>query len=159
MDNVEPGKGRERITDGNNGQHVWCSHIMTGTRANGKKTHGVGLFGMHQGEERRNLCWKIGCSLALTNDGKGYLRGATRLEEDHIQLEQNWRSTAPDKWGVIVSGKWIQKEVWNRMVTTLERDHPHKTPVTSTWTSDFLTREGEGRKTMGDWLRDKAVSW
>ena len=79
MDNVEPGKERERITDGNNGQHVWCSRIMTGTRANGKKTHGVGLFGMHQGEERRNLCWKSGCSLTLTNDGKGYLRGVAKI--------------------------------------------------------------------------------
>ena len=45
------------------------------------------------------------------------------------------------------------------MVTTLERDQPHKTPVTSTWTADFLTREGEGRKAMGDWLRDKTISW
>ena len=31
-------------------------------------------------------------------------------------------------------------------------------PVTSTWTEDFLTREGEGRKTVGDWLRDKTIS-
>ena len=43
--------------------------------------------------------------------------------------------------------------------TTLRRDQPHKTPVTSAWTADFLTREGEGHKTMGDWLRDKTVSW
>ena len=45
------------------------------------------------------------------------------------------------------------------MVTTLERDQPHKTPVTSTWTDDFLTREGEDRKVMVDWLRDKMISW
>ncbi len=76
-----------------------------------------------------------------------------------MQFEQNWRSTASDKWEAIVSGKWIQKTEWNRMVTTSERDQPHKTPVTSTWTVDFLTREGEGRKAMGDWLRDKTVSW
>jgi hypothetical protein len=41
----------------------------------------------------------------------------------------------------------------------MERDQPHKTPVTSTWTGDFLTREGEGHKTMGEWLRDKTISW
>ena len=45
------------------------------------------------------------------------------------------------------------------MVTASERDQLHKTPVTSTWTADFLTREEEGRKVMGDWLRDKSVSW
>ncbi len=49
----------------------------------------------------------------------------------------------------ISSGKWIQKTMWNRMVTKIrERDQSHKTPVTSTWTVDFLTREGEGRKTV-----------
>jgi hypothetical protein len=24
---------------------------------------------------------------------------------------------------------------------------------------DFLTRKGEGRKEVGDWLRDKTISW
>jgi hypothetical protein len=47
-------KGKEKIADGNNGQHVWCFRTMTGTRDNGKKTHGSGLFGMNQGEERWN---------------------------------------------------------------------------------------------------------
>ncbi len=36
---------REGETDGKNGQHTWCSRTMTGTRVNGKKTHGTGLFG------------------------------------------------------------------------------------------------------------------
>jgi hypothetical protein len=49
--------------------------------------------------------------------------------------------------------------VWNRWVNTMERNQPHKTPVTSTWTVDFLTRGGKGRKTVGDWLRDKTISW
>ncbi len=39
------------------------------------------------------------------------------MDEDHIQLEQWWRSTESDKWDVIDSGNWIQKTVWNRMVT------------------------------------------
>ena len=53
----------------------------------------------------------------------------------------------------------MQNVAWNRWVTTLEREQPHKTPITSTWTADFLTREGEGRKAVGDWLRDKTISW
>ena len=75
------------------------------------------------------------------------------MEEDHMKFEQNWRSeaTMSDKWDTISSGKWIHKTVWNRMVTVSERDQLHKTPVTSTWTSDFLTRKGEGRKAMVDW--------
>ena len=81
------------------------------------------------------------------------------MEEDSIQLEQSWRVTSPDKWDAIVSGKWIQKSEGNRMVTTSERDRSHKSPVTSTWTPDFLTREGDGHKTIDVWLRDKTVSW
>jgi hypothetical protein len=51
---------------------------------------------------------------------------------------------------MITSGKWIQKEEWNRWVTVREREQPRKTPVTSTWTEDFLTREGEGHKVVGE---------
>jgi hypothetical protein len=45
------------------------------------------------------------------------------------------------------------------MVTESERDKLHRSPVTFTWTSDFLKREAEVRKVMGDWLRDNVVSW
>jgi ribonuclease HI len=31
------------------------------------------------------------------------------MEEDHPQLEYNWRATAPDKWVAIASGNWTQK--------------------------------------------------
>ena len=71
-------------------------------------------------------------------------------EEDLPRENQNWKSKAPDKWDTIATGRWMQKAAWNRMVTTMMRDQPHKQPVTSTWTADFLTREGEERKTMGD---------
>ena len=29
--------------------------------------------------------------------------------------------------------------------------------VATTWTAHFLTREGDGRKTTGDWFRDKSI--
>ena len=87
---------------------------------------------------------------------KGLFEGCGEdMEEDQLQADQNWRPNAPGKWDTIASGQWIQKAAWNRMVTTMERDQPHKTPVTSTWTADFLTREGERRKAVGDGLRDK----
>jgi hypothetical protein len=44
-------------------------------------------------------------------------------------------------------------------VTTMEREQPHKTPVISMWTEDFLTRGEEGRKAVGGWLRDKTIPW
>jgi hypothetical protein len=81
------------------------------------------------------------------------------MKEDQMQSQQNWKSASPDKWDKIASGKWIQKVVWNRMVTMMERNQPQKAPVTSTWTADYMAREGEGRKAMGEWLRDKPISW
>ena len=65
---------------------------------------------------------------------------------DEGMLGESWRADAPAKWDLIASGDWIQRGAWNRQVTSLERDLPHKTPVTTTWTTDFLTREGEGRE-------------
>jgi hypothetical protein len=65
-------------------------------------------------------------------------------------VDQNWRPDASAQWDMITSGKWIQKEEWNRWVTVREREQPRKTPVTSTWTEDFLTREGEGHKVVGE---------
>jgi hypothetical protein len=55
-----------------------------------------------------------------------------------------------EKWETVASGQWMQKVTWNRMVTRTMREQPHTTPVTTTWTTDFLTREGEVRKSMGD---------
>jgi hypothetical protein len=51
----------------------------------------------------------------------------------------------------------MQKAAWNRMVTRTMREQPNTTPVTTRWTADFLTREGEGRKAMGDWLHEYVV--
>jgi hypothetical protein len=53
----------------------------------------------------------------------------------------------------------MHKAAWNKMVTRTMREQLHNTPVTTMWTADFLTREGEGRKAMGDWLHDKLIPW
>ncbi len=41
----------------------------------------------------------------------------------------------------------------------MDQDQPHKIQFTYTWTTDFLTREGKGHTMVGDWLRDKTISW
>ena len=53
---------------------------------------------------------------------------------DQMESEQNWTSASPEKWEKIASGRWIQKTVWNRMVTLTEREQPHV---------DFMTRDIE----------------
>jgi hypothetical protein len=60
--------------------------------------------------------------------------------------EQTVSVGSPEKWETVASGQWMQRSAWNRMVTKPMREKPHTTPVTTTWTADFLTREGEGQR-------------
>ena len=78
---------------------------------------------------------------------KGLFEGRSEdTDGDQPLRDQNWRSDAPVKWDMIASGKWMQKAAWNRWVTTMERDQPHKTPVTSTWTVDFSLEKGRDER-------------
>ena len=57
-------------------------------------------------------------------------------EEGHLKEIQNHR--------------WLQKAAWNRIVIHEKRKHKSPTTChTTTWTVDFLTRSGEGRKVLG----------
>ncbi len=104
--------------------------------------------------------WCIHSTIGANKWRKGLFEERSKdTDVDQQMQDQNWRSDTPANWDMIATGKWMQKAAWNRWVTTLERDQSHKTPITSTWTADFLTREGEGRKAVGDWLRDKTISW
>ena len=97
---------------------------------------------------------------AVTPSTGSACRGASRPLPSGPHLgEQIEPVGSSEKWETVASEQWMQKTTWNRMVTRTRREPPHTTPVTTTWTTDFLTREGEGRKAMGDWLHDKLIPW
>ncbi len=80
-------------------------------------------------------------------------QGLNRMRSESLKFwegEQLEPVGPSEKWETVTSGQWIQKESWNRMVTRTMWEQPHTTRVTTTWTADFLTREGEGQKAMGD---------
>ena len=56
-------------------------------------------------------------------------------------------------------GRWLNPKSWAREVMEKLRGDPHSEPLTDTWTSDFLSREGEGREVIGERLRDRTVPW
>ncbi len=56
-------------------------------------------------------------------------------------------------------GRWLNPKGWAREVMEKLRGPPHSEPLTDTWTSNFLSREGEGREVIGERLRDRTVSW
>ena len=93
---------------------------------------------------------------------KGADKWRTELFKPRLELwegEQIEPVGPSEKWETVASGQWMQKAAWTRMVTRTMREQPHTTPVTTPWAADFLTREGEGRKAMGDWLHDKLIPW
>ncbi len=60
---------------------------------------------------------------------------------------------------ILRTGRWINPKDWFREIMEELRVAPHSEPLTDTWTSDFLCREGEDREVVGEWLRDKTVPW
>ena len=77
--------------------------------------------------------------------------------------EQTEPVGSPEKWETVASGQWMQRAAWNRMVTRPMREQPYTTSDPGNYCvdsrSDFLTREGQGRQAMGDWLHDKSIPW
>jgi hypothetical protein len=60
---------------------------------------------------------------------------------------------------ILRTGRWLNPKVWVREIMEKLRAAPHSEPLTDTWTSDFLSREGEDREVVGERLRDKTVPW
>jgi hypothetical protein len=60
---------------------------------------------------------------------------------------------------ILRSGRWLNPKGWAREIMEKLRAVPHSEPLTDTWTSDFLSREGEDREVVGERLRDKTVPW
>ena len=60
---------------------------------------------------------------------------------------------------VLRTGRLLNPKSWDREVMEKLRGAPHSEPLTDTWTSDFLSREGEGREVIGERLRYKTVPW
>ena len=47
---------------------------------------------------------------------------------------------------ILRTGRWLNPKSWVREIMEKLRVTPHSKPLTDTWTSDFLSRDGEGRK-------------
>jgi hypothetical protein len=93
---------------------------------------------------------------------RGADKSRTELFKPRIELWEGVQIEpvgSTEEWETVASGQLMQKGAWNRMVTRTMREQPHTTPVTTIWTTDFLTREGEVRKAMGDWLHDNLIPW
>jgi hypothetical protein len=56
---------------------------------------------------------------------------------------------------ILRTGRCINPKDWAREIMEV-RVVPHSEPLTDTWASDILYREGEDRE-VGDRLRDKTV--
>jgi hypothetical protein len=97
--------------------------------------------------------------------GVGRYRFEARLQQGVRNWLQGWRALPSgvdrviSRTEILRTGQWLNPKVWAREIMEKLRTTPHSDPLTDTWTSDFLSREGEGREVVGEWLRDKTVPW
>ncbi len=95
--------------------------------------------------------------------GVGRYRFEARLQEGVHNWFQGWRALPTEmdrvisRTEILRTGRWLNPKVWDREIMEKLRPDPHSEPLTDTWTSDFLTREGEVREVVGERLRDKTV--
>jgi ribonuclease HI len=118
---------------------------------------------------RMVFSWMDGQKSARTSTwNQGVKNGGRYSFETHLhQGVRNWlegwrelpsgvdRVISRDE--ILRSGRWLNPKGWAREIMEKLRAVPHSEPLTNTWTSDFLSREGEGREVVGERLRDKTV--
>ena len=95
--------------------------------------------------------------------GAGRYRFEVRLQQGVRNWLQGWGALPSgvdrviSRAEILRTGRWLNPKSWAREIMEKLRIAPHSEPLTDTWTSDFLSREGEGREVIGERLRDKTV--
>ena len=116
-----------------------------------------------QGNERTST-WNQGVRNGMRL-GAGRHRFEARLQQGVRNWLQGWRALPSgvdrviSRAEVLRTGRWLNPKSWAREILEKLRAVPHSEPLTDTWTSDFLSREGEGREVIGERLKDKTVPW
>ncbi len=97
--------------------------------------------------------------------GAGLYRFEARLQQGVRDWLEGWRALPIgvdrliSRSEILRTGRWLNPKVWARETMEKLRAAPHSDPLTDTWMSDFLSREGEDKEFVGEWLRDKTVPW
>jgi hypothetical protein len=95
--------------------------------------------------------------------GAGRYRFEPRLHQGVPNWLQGWRSLTSGVDRVIsrveisCTGQFLNPRDWIREIMEKLKVDPHSETFTDTWTTDFLSREGEVREVVGKRLRDKTV--
>lgn len=97
--------------------------------------------------------------------------GRSKVQDVYAQAARNWfrrvwyprnqrwmQSTRPGRVAA-KDGKFKDEQAWGKACfEDLERRELGE-PATTSWSTDFLVREGESREELGKWLRNRAVPW
>jgi ribonuclease HI len=141
------------------GRTIDPEHAVWTTRSNRM------VFSWIDGQKKaRTSTWNQGVRNGVRL-GAGRYRFEARLQQGVRNWLQGWGGL-PSGVGRVISraevlrmGRWLNPKGWARGVMEKLRGAPHSEPLTDTWTSDFLSREGEGREVIGERLRDRTVPW
>ena len=83
-------------------------------------------------------------------------RWTTRVWYRH---NQRWLQASKEGAEASKSGSFKDEREWGRKCFE-DLDHRRMgRPATSTWSTDFLLREGSSREEIGKWLKNKSIPW
>ena len=141
------------------GRTIDQEHAVWTTRSNRM------VFSWMDGQQSaRTSTWNQGVKNGVRL-GAGRYRFEARLQQGVRNWLQGWRALPSgvdrviSRAEILRTGRWLNPKGWAREIMEKLRAAPHSDPLTDTWTSDFLSREGEGREVVGERLRDKTVPW
>ncbi len=113
----------------------------------------------------RTSTWNQGVKNDGVRPGAGRYRFEARLQQGARNWLQGWR-TLPNgvdrvisRAGILRTGRLLNPKDWARKIMEKLRRAPHSEPLMDTWTSDFLSREGEDKEVVGERLRHKTIPW
>jgi ribonuclease HI len=72
---------------------------------------------------------------------------------------QRWLQASKEGAEASKSGSFKDERTWGRKCFEDLDQRRMGRPATSTWSTDFLLREGSSREEMGKWLKNKSIPW
>ena len=72
---------------------------------------------------------------------------------------QRWLQASKEGAEASKSGSFKDERAWGRKCFEDLDQRRMGRPATSTWSTDFLLREGSSREEIGKWLKNKSIPW
>ena len=123
-------------------------------------------FEMRRGDATVSSVWTNSVRNAFRKQaGWAKLQGARAAAAKHwtarvwYRNNQRWLQASKEGTEASKSGSFKDEREWGKKCFEDLDQRRMGRPATSTWSTDFLLREGLSREEIGKWLRNKSIPW